>query len=166
MPRNVSDNGLHFTAAWETFKGTAYKATSSEKYWTIGYGHYGPDVKEGDKITEADALLLLNKDMAKAVAAVDAVAAPTLTQPQFDAVCDLVYNAGAGVIAASTGTGQALRAGDTAALRNKLSQFINQRGTDGVLRPVLGLRRRTAGRLALFDGMLWQQAEKVGRDVK
>lgn len=160
MPRNVSDNGLHFTAAWETFKGTAYKATTAEKYWTIGYGHYGPDVKEGDKITEGQALLLLNKDMAKAVAAVDAVAAPTLTQPQFDAVCDLVYNAGAGVIAASTGTGQALRAGDTAALRNKLSQFVYQNG-----KVLLGLRRRTAGRLALFDGMLWQQAEKVGRAV-
>lgn len=161
MPRNVSDNGLHFTAAWETFKGTAYKATSSEKYWTIGYGSSGPQVKEGDRITEADALLLLNKDMAKAVAAVDAVAAPTLTQPQFDAVCDLVYNAGAGVIAASTGTGQALRSEDTAALRNKLSQFVYQNG-----KVLLGLRRRTAGRLALFDGMLWQQAEKVGRDVK
>lgn len=161
MPRNVSDNGLHFTAAWETFKGTSYKATASEKYWTIGYGHYGADVQEGAKISEGQALLLLNKDMGKAVAAVDAVAAPTLTQPQFDAVCDLVYNAGAGVIAASTGTGQALRSGDTATLRNKLSQFVYQNG-----KVLLGLRRRTASRLALFDGMLWQQAEKVGRDVK
>ena len=166
MARNISDNGLHFTAAFEGFRGTAYRATKDEKYLTIGYGHYGADVKEGAKITEGQALLLLNRDMAKAVAAVDAVAAPTLTQPQFDAVCDLVYNAGAGVIAASTGTGKALRDGDTATLRNKLGQFINQRGKDGVLRPVLGLRRRTAGRLAIFDGMLWQQAEKVGRAVK
>ena len=161
MARNISDNGLHFTAAFEGFRSTAYKATKDEKYWTIGYGSSGPQIKEGAKITEGQALLLLNRDMAKAVAAVDAVAAPTLTQPQFDAVCDLVYNAGAGVIAAYTGTGKALRDGDTATLRNKLGQFIYQNG-----KPLLGLRRRAAGRVALFDGMLWPQAEKVGRDVK
>ncbi len=161
MPRNISDNGLHFTAAWEQFRGTAYRATKDEKYLTIGYGHYGSDVKEGQKITEGQALILLNKDMAAAVKAVDAVAHPILDQSQFDAMCDLVYNVGTGAIGASTGTGKALRAGDIAALRQKLPQFINQNG-----KPVLGLRRRAAGRLALFDGMLWQQAEKVGRDVK
>lgn len=161
MPRNISDNGLHFCAAFEGFRNTAYRATKDEKYLTIGYGHYGADVKEGDKITEGQALLLLNRDMAKAVAAVDAAASHALTQPQFDAICDLVYNAGVGVIAATTGTGQALRKGDIPTLRAKLALFINQNG-----KPLLGLRRRTAGRLALFDGMLWQQAEEIGRAVK
>ncbi|QZA71126.1 endolysin [Pantoea phage AH01] len=161
MPRNISENGLHFTAAFESFRAKAYKATTAEKYWTIGYGHYDRLVMENDTITEEDALKLLAHDMAKAVQAVDAAAAASLTQPQFDAVCDLVYNAGSGVIAASTGTGQALRRGDVAALRAKIALFINQNG-----KPLLGLRRRTAGRLALFDGMLWKQAEKVGRDVK
>jgi lysozyme len=161
MPRNISDNGLHFTAAWEQFRGTAYRATPAEKYLTIGYGHYGSDVKEGQKITEGQALILLNRDMAAAVKAVDAVAHPSLTQAQFDAVVDLVFNAGPGVIAASTGTGQALRAGDVKTLRAKLALFINQNG-----KPVLGLRRRVAGRLALFDGKLWQEAEKIGRAVQ
>ena len=160
MPRNISDNGLHFTAAFEQFRGTAYRATSAEKYLTIGYGHYGSDVKEGQKITEGQALILLNRDMAAAVKAVDAVAHPSLTQAQFDAVVDLVFNAGAGVIAATTGTGQALRAGDVKTLRAKLALFINQNG-----KPVLGLRRRVAGRLALFDGKPWQEAEKIGRAV-
>ncbi len=69
----------------------------------------------------------------------------SLTQAQFDAVCDLVYNAGAGVIAATTGTGKALRSGDTATLRAKLALFINQNG-----KPLLGtpknykIRRYTA----------------------
>ena len=159
--RNISDNGLHFTAAFEQFRGTAYRATSAEKYLTIGYGHYGSDVKEGQKITEGQALILLNRDMAAAVKAVDAVAHPSLTQAQFDAVVDLVFNAGAGVIASTTGTGKALRAGDVKTLRAKLALFINQNG-----KPVLGLRRRVAGRLALFDGKPWQEAEKIGRDVK
>ncbi|EAU9554939.1 hypothetical protein EOK02_19135 [Salmonella enterica] len=158
--RNISDNGLHFTAAFEQFRGTAYKANKNEKYWTIGFGHYGADVKEGQKITEGQALILLNKDMAAAVKAVDAVAHPSLNQSQFDAVVDLVFNAGPGVIAASTGTGKALRAGDVKTLRAKLALFINQNG-----KPVLGLRRRVAGRLALFDGKPWQEAEKIGRAV-
>ncbi|EAR5110807.1 lysozyme [Salmonella enterica subsp. enterica serovar Cerro] len=158
--RNISDNGLKFTAAFEQFRGTAYKATKNEKYWTIGFGHYGPDVKEGQKITEGQGLILLNKDMAAAVKAVDAVAHPSLNQSQFDAVVDLVFNAGPGVIAASTGTGKALRAGDVKTLRAKLALFINQNG-----KPVLGLRRRVAGRLALFDGKPWQEAEKIGRAV-
>lgn len=158
--RNISDNGLHFTAAFEQFRGTAYRATPAEKYLTIGYGHYGSDVKEGQKITEGQALILLNRDMAAAVKAVDAVAHPSLTQAQFDAVVDLVFNAGAGVIASTTGTGQALRAGDAKTLRAKLALFINQNG-----KPVLGLRRRVAGRMALFDGKPWQEAEKIGRAV-
>lgn len=158
--RNISDNGLHFTAAFEQFRGTAYRATPAEKYLTVGYGHYGSDVKEGQKITEGQALILLNRDMAAAVKAVDAVAHSSLTQAQFDAVVDLVFNAGAGVIASNTGTGQALRAGDVKTLRAKLALFINQNG-----KPVLGLRRRVAGRLALFDGKPWQEAEKIGRAV-
>ena len=161
MPRNISDNGLHFTAAWEQFRGTAYRATPAEKYLTIGYGHYGSDVKEGQKITEGQALILLNRDMAAAVKAVDAAAHPSLTQAQFDAVVDLVFNAGTGVIASNTGTGQALRAGDVITLRAKLALFINQNG-----KPVLGLRRRVAGRLALFDDKSWQEAEKIGRAVQ
>lgn len=160
MPRNISDNGLHFVAAWEQFRGTAYRATPAEKYLTIGYGHYGSDVKEGQKVTEGQALILLNRDMAAAVKAVDAVAHPSLTQAQFDAVVDLVFNAGPGVIAPNTGTGQALRAGPVT-LRAKLALFINQNG-----KPVLGLRRRVAGRLALFDGKPWQEAEKIGRAVQ
>lgn len=161
MPRNISDNGLHFTAAWEQFRGTAYRATSAEKYLTIGYGSYGPHVKEGQKITEGQALILLNRDMAAAVRAVDTAAHPSLTQAQFDAVVDLVFNAGPGVIAPNTGTGQALRAGDVKTLRAKLALFINQNG-----KPVLGLRRRVAGRMALFDGKPWQEAEKIGRAVQ
>lgn len=159
--RSISDNGLKFTADWEKFSPRPYKATPSEKYYSIGYGSYGPHVTPDMKLTEGQGLLLLNRDMAKAVAAVDAAAHHSLTQGQFDAVCDLVFNAGAGVIAATTGTGKALRSGDVQTLRAKLALFINQNGN-----PLLGLRRRTAGRLALFDGKQWQEAVAIGRAVK
>lgn len=47
----------------EQFKGEAYRATKGEEYLTIGYGHYGKDVKEGDTITQEEALDLLRKDV-------------------------------------------------------------------------------------------------------
>lgn len=47
----------------EQFKGEAYRATKGEEYLTIGYGHYGKDVKKGDTITQEEALELLRKDV-------------------------------------------------------------------------------------------------------
>lgn len=164
MLRNISDNGLHFTAAWEQFRGTAYRATPAEKYLTIGYGHYGSDVKEGQKITEGQALILLNRDMAKAVGKANELVHPVFNQAQFDAICDLCYNVGTGVIEKDDQLGDfddAVRQGNVAECRRIMGQFVYQKG-----KKLLGLQRRTAGRLALFDGKPWQEAEKIGRAVQ
>lgn len=161
MSRNISDNGLKFTAAWETFASKAYRATKDEKYLTIGFGHYGSDVKPTDTLTEADAYLLLKKDMAEAVKLADSIASLKFNQAQFDAICDLIFNVGPKAVAAGTGTGQAVRAGDVKTLESKLPQFRNQAG-----KPVLGIYRRAMGRLALFQGKSWEEAEKYGRGIK
>lgn len=161
MSRNISDNGLKFTAAWETFASKAYRATKDEKYLTIGFGHYGPDVKPTDTMTEAEAYLLLKKDMAEAVKLADSIASLKFNQAQFDAICDLIFNVGPKAVAAGTGTGQAVRVGDVKTLESKLPQFRNQAG-----KPVLGIYRRAMGRLALFQGKSWEEAEKYGRGIK
>lgn len=161
MSRNISDNGLKFTAAWETFASKAYRATKDEKYLTIGFGHYGPDVKPTDTMTETEAYLLLKKDMAEAVKLADSIASLKFNQAQFDAICDLIFNVGPKAVAAGTGTGQAVRAGDAKTLESKLPQFRNQAG-----KPVLGIYRRAMGRLALFQGKSWEEAEKYGRGIK
>jgi lysozyme len=49
----------------EGFEEGAYKPVGTEKYYTIGYGHYGKDVKAGDTITKAEAEKLLEKDVKK-----------------------------------------------------------------------------------------------------
>lgn len=44
MPRQISDNGQKFTAAWETFRSAPYHATDDERkrgIFTWGYGHTG-----------------------------------------------------------------------------------------------------------------------------
>lgn len=98
----VSDKGLRFIARWEGFRSTAYKAHPNEKYLTIGYGHYGPDVTSGERITEARALKLLRKDAAVAEGAVDKYVKVPLTQGQFDALVSFTFNVGVGGLRSST----------------------------------------------------------------
>lgn len=163
MRRTVSDNAVEFARRWETFKSVPYYATAKEKargILTWGYGHTGTRAQAPASITEPDARALLRQDMAEAERQVDAVAHPLVTGPYFDAMVDLVFNAGPKVIAPSTGTGQALRRGDIATLRTKLPQFIYQGG-----KVMLGLRRRATGRLALFNGKSAAEAEAIGRAV-
>ena len=164
MRRIVSDNAVEFARRWETFKPVPYYATAKEKargILTWGYGHTGTRAQAPASITEPDALALLRQDMTDAERQVDAVAHPLVTGAYFDAMVDLVFNAGPKVIGADTGTGQALRSGDIATLRTKLPQFIYQGG-----KVMLGLRRRATGRLALFDGKSAAEAEAIGRAVK
>lgn len=164
MRRTVSDNAVEFARRWETFKPVPYYATAKEKergILTWGYGHTGTRAQAPASITEPDARALLRQDMTEAERQVDAVAHPLVTGPYFDAMVDLVFNAGPKVIGADTGTGQALRRGDIATLRTKLPQFIYQGG-----KVMLGLRRRATGRLALFDGKSAAEAEAIGRAVK
>ncbi|UOX38056.1 lysozyme [Klebsiella phage 37P2] len=164
MRRTVSDNAVEFARRWETFKPVPYHATAKEKergILTWGYGHTGTRAQAPASITEPDALALLRQDMTEAERQVDVVAHPLVTGPYFDAMVDLVFNAGPKVIGADTGTGRALRRGDIATLRTKLPQFIYQGG-----KVMLGLRRRATGRLALFDGKSAAEAEAIGRAVK
>ena len=60
MSKPVGEAGLALIKRFEGCRLTAYKPVSTEKYWTIGWGHYGPDVREGQVITQtqADALLI------------------------------------------------------------------------------------------------------------
>jgi GH24 family phage-related lysozyme (muramidase) len=69
-PSNFEDMLLKRLIDEEQFKGKAYRATKGEEHLTIGYGHYGKDVKEGDTITQKEALALLRKDIDKRIPAI------------------------------------------------------------------------------------------------
>ena len=47
----------------EGYRNEAYKPVATEKFYTIGYGHYGEDVKPDQKITKKKAESLLDKDV-------------------------------------------------------------------------------------------------------
>lgn len=68
---------------------------------TIGYGHTGPDVQEGDKITKYWAEHLLRADLYEVEQAVNALNV-AVTQPQFDALVSFAFNLGIGRLQRST----------------------------------------------------------------
>ena len=53
--KELSKDGLNLIISFEGLRLTAYKAISTEKYYTIGYGHYGSDVTKGMRITKGEA---------------------------------------------------------------------------------------------------------------
>ncbi|WP_143767420.1 lysozyme, partial [Paenibacillus odorifer] len=55
MSRKISQVGISLIKSFEGCRLTAYKPVPTETYWTIGWGHYGPDVKAGMTITQAQA---------------------------------------------------------------------------------------------------------------
>ena len=98
-----SKNGLHLTEQFEGCRLTAYPdpGTGGDP-WTIGYGHTGSDVHAGLTITQEQAEELLMKDVQKAANDVKAKVTTDITQEEFDALVDFVFNCGAGNFNGST----------------------------------------------------------------
>lgn len=93
--KNISSNGVVLIKSFEGFSRVACKALPSEKYLTIGYGHYGKDVKPNQTITEAEAVKLLVKDLGGFVAKVNKYNRKYgFTQNEFDALVSFCYNVG------------------------------------------------------------------------
>lgn len=91
----ITQQGIDLIHSFEGCRLEAYKCLPSEQFFTIGWGHYGPDVRIGMKITreEADALFL--KDVVKyenAVNKYDHIY--HWNQNQFDALTSFAYNIG------------------------------------------------------------------------
>jgi len=98
--RPIGAAGLALIKKFEGCRLKAYKAVPTEKYWTIGWGHYGPDVKEGQVITQAQADSLLVADCQRFADAVDNPANCPLTAQlnanQRDALISFAFNCGVG----------------------------------------------------------------------
>lgn len=91
----TSQNGINLIKSFEGCRLQAYKAVPTEKYWTIGYGHYGADVKQGMVITQGRADAYLVSDLGRFEAKVNKyVNKYGFTQNQFDALVSFAYNVG------------------------------------------------------------------------
>ena len=91
----ISKEGLDLIKHFESFSPKACKCVETEKYYTIGYGHYGPDVKPDDTMTKAQAEKLLKSDISSYEKKVDKYnKVYGFNQNEFDALVSFCYNVG------------------------------------------------------------------------
>lgn len=91
----TSKAGIALIKRYEGCRLQAYKPIPAERYYTIGYGHYGPDVAPNMVISQAEAEAILVNDLKKYEQAVNSTGL-TLNQSQFDALVSFAYNCGVG----------------------------------------------------------------------
>ena len=142
---HIGQNGINLICNFEGFMATAYHG-KNERYLTIGYGHYGPDVRSGQTITEEEAKQLLAKDAASAETWVKKYVrqySPGFepNQNQFDALVSYVYNRGCG--AAKELFVNSKTAADYS------SNIVRFWGSNAAAKK--GLQRRRAAEQALFN---------------
>ena len=144
MRKPIGAAGLLLIKNFEGCRLTAYKPVQTEKYWTIGWGHYGPDVKEGQTITQTEADALLVADCQRFADAVDDPANCPLTAQlnanQRDALISFTFNCGAGCLRTLC-RGRSLPQICEAMIRYNLSGG----------KPLAGLTRRRKAEQTLFN---------------
>jgi lysozyme len=98
---NISDAGLRLIKQFEGFRSHVYLDVTGHP--TIGYGHkLLPHEVFPAGVTEPGASALLERDAQTAEREVASQVKAQLTQGQFDALVDFVYNLGSGRLAGST----------------------------------------------------------------
>ena len=137
----ISAEGLALIKSFEGCKLTAYKAVSTEKYYTIGYGHYGADVKKGMKITQAQADAYLVSDLAKFEAKVEKYNSKyNFNENQFSALVSFAYN---------VGSIDQLTANGTRTIAQISAKILEYNKSGGKV--LSGLTKRRKAEKALFD---------------
>lgn len=138
----INAAGLALVKAQEGLRLEAYPDEGG--VWTIGYGHT-KGVKPGDVISGAQAEMLLDADLAEAERAVSDLVKVPLTDNQFAALVDFVFNEGAGAFAGSTLL-KKLNEGGYALVPACLKSWIFDNG-----RMAQGLVKRRAAEAALWS---------------
>lgn len=138
--------GLSLIKQFEGCRLTAYKPVPTEKYWTIGYGHYGADVKPGMTITAARADELLRQDVGACEKVLNAMNV-NFKQCQFDALVSWIFNLGAGNFASSTLKKYIVQRRKDEDITDQLVKWVNGGG-----RPLLGLKKRRVAEANLWLG--------------
>lgn len=135
----TSQKGIDLIKSFEGFRSCAYLCPAN--VWTIGYGHTGPDVSEGLKISQDEAIELLVMDLEFSEATVTELIDRPLTQNQFDALVSFVFNVGRTNFSRST-LRKRLNAGD---VKGAAAEFLKWTIANHKIVPGL-VRRREAER--------------------
>jgi lysozyme len=141
MWRMTSRAGRNMIESFEGRRHKAYKCPAG--VWTCGVGcttDVGPETVWSD--AEIDERF--SADLRKFEVAVNKLVLVPITQPMFDAVCSLAYNAGLSALASSTLL-RKLNAGDVAGAANEFGRWIHANG-----QRLPGLIRRRRAETEMF----------------
>ena len=103
VPQNVGDRGRRLIKEFEELRLEAYQDVAG--VWTIGWGHTGPEVKKGMKISGEQAAQLFDQDLfdhAQPIIEALMRANADTSQAQLDAMVSLAYNIGVNAFLGST----------------------------------------------------------------
>jgi lysozyme len=134
----LSDKGVVFITNNEGLRLQAYRDGGGVP--TIGYGHT-KGVKMGDVCTKEQALAYLHDDTKEAVSAVNDLVKIPITQDQFDALVDFVFNIGRPQFASSTLL-RVLNSGDYFAASKQFGRWKYDNGKE--VAGLIARRKRTA----------------------
>jgi lysozyme len=156
---NTSEAGLKLIRQFEGLRLKAYRCPAG--IWTIGYGHTTaagpPEVREGMKITAAEADAILKRDLERFEAAVSAMVKVPLSQAQFDALVSFAFNCGTAALRRST----LLRRVNAGAFEAVPAELMKWTKADG--RELPGLVRRRRAEAALWRGLPSRVAAQEAR---
>jgi lysozyme len=139
----LSQSGLDLLKRFEGCRLRAYRDIAN--VLTIGYGHTGADVKEGQLITQEEADQLLLKDVRVFETGVTSLVFVSINQNEFDAFVSFAYNVGLHAFASST----LLKLFNARTSKTvTASEFLKWCKADGVV--VEGLKRRREAEKELF----------------
>jgi len=145
----VSNKGIELIKQFESCRLQAYKAVPTEKYFSIGWGHYGADVKPNMVITQALAEQYLKDDIKPIQTLLNAMGI-NYKQSQFDALTSWIFNLGAGNFNSSTLKKYIVANKSDVEISDQIVRWVNAGG-----KPLLGLKRRRIAEANMF----------VGRDI-
>lgn len=142
------DAASEFLQKWEGLRLTAYKAVPTETYWTIGYGHYSKDVRQGERIDEITAFLWLQDDIVNVVNRLATLITVPVTLGQSTALISFAFNVGVGAFQRST-LRRLINQGHLANAAYEFRKWVNSGG-----KRLDGLVRRREAEMRLFrEGM-------------
>lgn len=152
---NISENGINLIKEFEGYKLKPYKL-AGEKYYTVGYGHYGQDVNPNKKYTKKEVEALLISDLQRfetGVLRYDKIY--HWSQNEFDALVSFAYNVGS--IDGLTSKGSRSR--------EQIAYFMRKyiKGSDGKTLEGLVLRREKERELFLTPATGLSDQEIISR---
>lgn len=105
----------------------AYKPVPTERFYTIGYGHYGADVKANQVITEKEAESLLRKDLEKFEDYVNNLDV-CKRYFEFASLVDFSFNLGSSALGRSTLLKYIRQGREEQYIRNEFAKWVNSKG--------------------------------------